>query len=123
MISELDLAEPALIDGMNPSAPTFSPSKLSSLGMVGVALALFIGYYAAAKLGLRLASIDHTVSLLWPASGIAVGILYRFGVRYAPMVFLGSFVVNIEAQQWPIALGIATGNTLAMSLCVILLRR
>src|SRR5436190_21421511 len=101
---------------MNPSVPKYLITRLSIPGMVSVALFLLFAYYFTAKLGLALASVDRTVTLIWAPSGIAMAILFRFGIRYAPMVLLASFAVNLQEQFWRVALGIALGSTAATSL-------
>ena len=51
-------------------------------------------YFLAARLGLLLATEHLSASPVWPASGIAIGILYRFGFRLWPGVFLGAWLAN-----------------------------
>ena len=46
-------------------------------GLVAVAA----GYFAAAKLGLSLAFLAEQVTVVWPASGIALAVLLLFGCR------------------------------------------
>jgi PAS domain S-box-containing protein len=61
----------------------------------GTALAAFAAFYAAvALLGLTVSISEGNVSLLWPASGVAVGVLTRRGVGLAPGVFLGAALAN-----------------------------
>ena len=74
---------------------------------------LAAGYYAAARLGLRYASIGQSISLVWPPTGIAIAALTLLGYRYWPAVALGAFLAN-AATPVPLlaAAGIALGNTL-----------
>jgi diguanylate cyclase (GGDEF)-like protein len=70
-------------------------------------------YYAAGKLGLRLAFVHPSSTPVWPPTGIALAALLLFGQRLAPGVFLGAFLVNITtAGSIATSVGIATGNTL-----------
>jgi diguanylate cyclase (GGDEF)-like protein len=70
-------------------------------------------YYAAGKLGLRLAFIHPSSTPVWPPTGIALALLLLFGQRLAPGIFLGAFLVNVTtAGSIATSLGIATGNTL-----------
>ncbi len=81
-------------------------------------------YYAAARLGLRYASIGQSISLVWPPTGIALAALALLGGRYWPGVAIGAFLAN-AATQVPLtaAAGIAVGNTLEALLAAHLLRR
>jgi signal transduction histidine kinase/integral membrane sensor domain MASE1/AmiR/NasT family two-component response regulator len=89
-------------------------------GLVAVAA----GYFAAAKLGLSLAFLAEQVTVVWPASGIALAVLLLFGYRYWPGIALGAFVVNwMTHEPVGVALGIATGNTLEAVLGAWLLRK
>lgn len=70
-------------------------------------------YFLAAELGLSLASVHTNVSPVWPPTGIAIAALLIFGRRLWPAVFVGAFVANLWTEvSVPVALGIATGNTL-----------
>ena len=86
--------------------------------------ALAAVYYAAARLGLRFASIAHSISLVWPPTGIALAALVVFGLRYWPGVALGAFLANVVTPLAPsTAAGIALGNTLEAVLAAWLVRR
>lgn len=63
--------------------------------LIAGVLALAIAYAIFAKLGLLLAVSPGRVSTAWPAAGIAVGSLLRWGPRLAPGVFLGSLLSNL----------------------------
>src|SRR6266480_1004015 len=70
-------------------------------------------YFAAGKLGLRLAFVNASATAVWPPTGIALGGLLVFGRRVWPWIFLGAFLVNITtAGNVETSLGIALGNTL-----------
>jgi integral membrane sensor domain MASE1 len=70
-------------------------------------------YYAAARLGLRYASIGQSISLVWPPTGIAIAALAILGVRYAPAIFAGAILANAGTSvPLSAAAGIALGNTL-----------
>src|SRR5215218_8369850 len=57
---------------------------------VGVAAA----YFLAAKIGLTLATVGVTVTLVWPPSGVAVAAMLLCGVRVWPGIALGAFLAN-----------------------------
>jgi two-component system cell cycle sensor histidine kinase/response regulator CckA len=90
--------------------------------LLGV-LVLALAYYAAGKAGLATPHIDQVVTLVWAPTGIAVAVLYRFGLRYWPGVAVGAFAVNADLVSAWAAAGIALGNTLAPVAAVMALRR
>ena len=82
-------------------------------GLLGLALI----YFAAGKLGLRLAFVTESTTAVWPAAGIALGAMLLFGPRTWPAIAAGAFLVNLTTSGHPYpALAIAAGNTLE---CVI----
>lgn len=87
-------------------------------------VALAAVYYAAARLGLRYASVGHSISLVWPPTGIAIAALVILGRRYWPGVAVGAFLAN-AATPIPLAaaFAIAAGNTLEAVLAAALLER
>ncbi len=97
------------------------PPALRDIAVVVLLAAL---YAAAAWVGLRYATIGHSVSLVWPPAGIAFAALVLFGNRHWPGVMIGAFVAN-AATPIPLAaaLAIAVGNTVEALLAASLLRR
>src|SRR5262245_32722920 len=87
---------------------------------VGVAVA----YFLAAKLGLTLATVGVTVTLVWPPSGVAVAAMLLRTPRVWPGVALGAFVANATTDA-PIAIAwfTAVGNPLEAVVAALLLRR
>ncbi|HEY1176277.1 MAG TPA: MASE1 domain-containing protein [Phytomonospora sp.] len=82
-----------------------------------------LGYYASARLGLRLELVGGQVTPLWPPTGVALVCLLRFGVRMWPAVTLGALVINLPLGPTTLAAClIAAGNTLAPVCAVLLLR-
>ncbi len=70
-------------------------------------------YFASAKFGLLLAYSTRQVTLIWPPTGISLAALILLGFEYWPGVLVGAFLANITTMEtFPIALGIAAGNTL-----------
>jgi PAS domain S-box-containing protein len=85
----------------------------SALAQWGLILALTAFYVAAGKLGLRLAFVHASATVVWPPTGIALAALLLFGARVWPAVALGAFLVNVTtAGSVATSVGIATGNTL-----------
>lgn len=81
-------------------------------------------YFGVAVLGLKFATINNNASPIWPASGVAISILFFCGRKYFPAIFLGAFLANYGTQipLNTIAL-ISLGNMLEAVFAVSLLRR
>ena len=89
----------------------------------GALLVAFV-YLVAAKLGLTTAFTAEQVTLVWPPTGLALGVLVLLGPDLWPGLLLGAFVANLTAHQPPaVALAIAAGNTLEAMTAAWLLRR
>ena len=94
-------------------------TRSSSLGRMSQPLrrvALLIGlaaiYYFAAKLGLRFAFINSSVTTVWPPAGIALAAFVLFGYRVWPAIFGAAFLANMTTTgAWLPSIGIALGNT------------
>ena len=70
-------------------------------------------YFTTARLGLGLAVVARQVSIIWPATGLALALLVLRGRRFWPAIFLGAFAANILNDTSLLAsLGIAAGNAL-----------
>ena len=75
-------------------------------------LVLAVLYFCAGSFGLSLARVHPSASAVWPPSGIALAAILLWGYRLWPGIFLGAFLVNINAQgSLALALSIAAGNT------------
>ena len=90
--------------------------------LVGVVL-FAAAYFAAGKAGLAFPFVGDVVTLVWPPSGIAVAVLWRFGLRYWPGVALGVLATNVGLVSGWVLAGFAAGNTLAPVAAVLMLRR
>ena len=72
-----------------------------------------IAYFTFAGLGLQLASINPSVTPIWPPTGLAIAAILLWGGRVAPAIFIGAFLINqITAGSIFTSLAIASGNTL-----------
>src|SRR6266850_882307 len=70
-------------------------------------------YFAAAKLGLSLASVHTNVSPVWPPTGIAIAAVLLLGYRVWPGILLGAFFANfLTPVPVAVSVAIAIGNTL-----------
>jgi serine phosphatase RsbU (regulator of sigma subunit) len=88
------------------------------------AVAVGIGYYLGARLGLGLSLVEHNVTPLWPPTGVALAGFLLFGRRIWPAVALAALAANL-----PISTGVlpatvtAVGNTAAPLVAALLLER
>src|ERR1700741_3840240 len=91
---------------------------------IGLSLLIAVIYFAAAELGLSLASVHQNVTPVWPPTGIAIASLLIFGLRVWPGIFLGALAANLLTSI-PVAstFGIAIGNTLEAFVAWSLLQR
>jgi PAS domain S-box-containing protein len=69
-------------------------SAISSLRLIPI-FGLAAAYFAVGKLSLLLAIPPGYASPVWPAAGISLYAVLRFGYRVWPGVVLGSFLLNI----------------------------
>src|SRR5467141_1822314 len=70
-------------------------------------------YFAAGKLGLKLAFVNASATAVWPCTGIALAAFLILGYRVWPAILAGAFLVNwTTAGSVATSLGISTGNTL-----------
>jgi PAS domain S-box-containing protein len=75
--------------------------------------AIGVAYFALAKFGLALASINPSATPVWPPTGFALAVVLLWGYRVWPAIFIGAFTVNaLTAGSLGTSLAIATGNTL-----------
>lgn len=78
----------------------------------------------AGVVGLELALVRGQVSPIWPATGVALFFLLRFGLVATPGIAVGAILVNLPLGPSAAAVAIITaGNTLAPVTACLLLRR
>jgi PAS domain S-box-containing protein len=81
-------------------------------------------YFLGGSLGLQLASLHPSATLVWPPSGIALSCLILAGTRLWPGVFVGALAVNLATSGDILSsVGIAIGNTLEAIVGSIFVRR
>ena len=87
--------------------------KLKPAPLIGLNFFLAVVYFAAAEVGLSLASLHTNVTPVWPPAGIAIASVLIFGLRLWPGIFVGALVANLLTSiPAPAAFSIAFGNTL-----------
>ena len=94
--------------------PSFSLGRMSqSLRRVVVLFGLAAIYYFAARLGLRFAYINSSVTTIWPPAGIALAAFVLFGYRVWPAILGAAFLANYMTTGVVLpSIGISIGNTL-----------
>src|SRR6266699_1629305 len=91
-------------------ASTFRRSRTNeSLGRVAVLVGLAVVYYSAAKLGLRFAYINSSVTTVWPPAGIALAAFVLLGYRVWPAILGAALLANLTTTgAIPPSIGIAS---------------
>ncbi|MEM5473836.1 CHASE domain-containing protein [Hoeflea sp. AS60] len=88
--------------------------KRNSIGMYLVRILLIAGlYFVFGRLGLFLAVPPGFATVIWPPSGIALGVLVICGWRHWPGILLGSFLINCYISS---AFSLESGLDLAKAL-------
>jgi len=105
--------------------PSFSLGRMSqSLRRVGVVVGLAAIYYFAARLGLRFAYINSSVTTIWPPAGIALAAFVLFGLRVWPAILGAAFLANLTTSGDVLSsVGIALGNSAEGALGAFLVNR
>lgn len=106
------------LSGPEPSVTLLRPRPGPAVNLSGgwyvLAILVIAGFYfAAARLGLSLASVHTNVSPVWPPTGIAIAAVLLLGYRVWPGILLGALVANLMTPV-PVATAVAIGigNTL-----------
>lgn len=80
-------------------------------------------YFACAKLGLELATLNKTASPVWPATGFAIAIVSIFGFRVLFSVFVGAFLANwVTVMPFSVVFSVSIGNTLEAFAATLVIR-
>src|SRR3954447_14878132 len=82
------------------------------IGYAGGLVAIGVIYFALAKFGLALASINPSATPIWPPTGLALAVVLFRGYRVWPAIFVAAVVVNaMTAGTVGTSLAIGLGNT------------
>ncbi len=68
------------------------------IGSIGLAVAVGIAYFLAARLSLALLTKPEGVAVFWPAAGVAAGVLIALGPRARWPVVVGTMAATIVAN-------------------------
>src|SRR3954453_15775996 len=93
-----------------------SPRLRSAVRYALGLLALTAAYYAAGKIGLRLAYLHGAVTPLGPPVGVGLAALTLFGLRLWPGVVAADLLVGDYTTPLGTVLGQTVGNTLEVVL-------
>jgi len=95
-----------------------------SIRRVALLFGLAAVYYVGAKLGLRFAYINSSVTTIWPPAGIALAAFVLLGYGVWPAILAGAFFANVTTTGavFP-SVGIAVGNTIEGLLAAYLVNR
>ena len=99
-------------------------ARVGSRDWAARALLVLVAYVICGWAGLATLQPGQYVSLIWPATGVALAALVRFGLSMWPAVWLGSLLVVMSSgAAWWVAAVVAFGNTLGPALAAWILHR
>jgi signal transduction histidine kinase len=93
-----------------------------ALYMSSIAL-LAVTYYLAGRLGLEFGYLDGAVTAVWPPAGLGLAVLFLYGIRLWPGIVIGDLLLADFSTPLGTILGQTVGNTLALVVAALLLRR
>lgn len=106
----------------HPQQRTLTPQRIGAEVLAQLAVAAM--YFAVAEVGMFFMLPQANIALVWPATGLALALVYLMGYRYALGVALGTLAYNLYIDGGPSnALGLAAGIAGASLLGAWLLRR
>ena len=95
-----------------PSPPLLRP-RTQPAGSLLRGLLIAAGYFLVARASFYFADLQPNTSPVWPPAGLAMAALFLCGRRYAPAIFLGSALTNLDTLR----AGLATTSSLTLILC------
>ena len=99
------------------------PRVHGAVPYVAAVAGLAVVYYLASRLGLELAYLDGAVGSVWPPVGVGIAVLYLFGLRLWPGIVIGDLLVGDFSTPLGTVLAQTVGNTVAVVVAAVLLRR
>ena len=82
-----------------------------------------VAYYLAGRLGLELAYLNGAVAALWPPAGLGLAVLFLWGPRLVPGIVIGDLWLGDYSTPLGTVLAQTVGNTVAVVVAAMLLRR
>jgi hypothetical protein len=79
--------------------PTVGGRARRWVGSIGIAFAVGIAYFLAARLGLAFLTDPERVAVFWPAAGVAAGTLVALG-RWARAPVAVAVKPNASHREW-----------------------
>src|SRR5512132_1245345 len=99
-------------------------TRRGGLAVYAGSLALVAGaYYLVGRIGLEMAYLDGAVAALWPPAGLGVAVLFLYGIRLWPGILIGDLLLADFDQPAGTIAGQTVGNTLALVVGALILRR
>jgi len=80
-------------------------------------------YYLAGRIGLELAYLDGAVAAIWPPAGLGLAVLVLYGPRAVPGILIGDLLLGDFSTPIGTVLAQTVGNTVAVVVAAMLLRR
>jgi integral membrane sensor domain MASE1 len=80
-------------------------------------------YYLAGRIGLELAYLNGAVAAAWPPAGLGLAVLVLYGPRVVPGIVIGDLMLGDFSTPLGTVLAQTVGNTVALVLAALLLRR
>ena len=90
--------------------------------VVSIAL-IALAYYVAGRIGLELAYLDGAVAAVWPPAGLGLAVLVLYGPRVVPGIVIGDLLLGDFSTPLGTVLAQTVGNTVALVVAALLLRR
>src|SRR3954452_10301453 len=111
-------------DDMRSRMLAFRRTGPGGLVLYALAIALVaVAYYLAGRIGLELAYLNGAVAAIWPPAGLGLAVLFLYGFRLWPGIVIGDLWLGDYSTPFATGLGQTVGNTLALVLAALLLRR
>jgi len=99
-------------------------TRSGSAALYAASVAVVAGlYYLSGRAGLELAYLDGAVAALWPPAGFGLAVLFLGGLRLWPGVVIGDLLLADVSTPAATILAQTVGNTVALVVAVLLLRR
>src|SRR4051795_10027483 len=111
-------------DDMRSRMLAFRRTRPGGLVLYALAIALVaVAYYLTGRIGLELAYLNGAVAAIWPPAGLGLAVLFLYGFRLWPGIVIGDLWLGDYSTPFATVLGQTVGNTLALVLAALLLRR